>query len=152
MINLRMKLMKKINVDNLSAYLHTKNISHEDRDYEKVTDVVKVTFSEDDKRDWGGFAPKITIEYEELMDTCSTLLWRTTAVRRRRILSSMRASSRPSSWTSSRPPRFSKRNWVPTTRRLGERSMRARRTRRNSKRHLFYHVYRHVPGRFGASA
>lgn len=65
MINLRMKLMKKINVDNLSAYLHTKNISHEDRDYEKVTDVVKVTFSEDDKRDWGGFAPKITIEYEE---------------------------------------------------------------------------------------
>ena len=65
MINLRMKLMKKINVDNLSAYLHTKNISHEDRDYEQVTDVVKVTFSEDDKRDWGGFAPKITIEYEE---------------------------------------------------------------------------------------
>lgn len=65
MITLRMKLMKKINVENLTKYLYTKNISHEDRDYDKVTDIVKVQWTEDDRRDWGGFAPKVTIEYEE---------------------------------------------------------------------------------------
>merc|ERR1711865_708606 len=47
-ITLRMKMMKKINVENLSKYLHTKQISKEDRDYEKVTDVVNVTFEADD--------------------------------------------------------------------------------------------------------
>merc|ERR1712054_566226 len=65
-ITLRMKMMKKINVENLSKYLHTKQISTEDREYEKVTDVVNVTFEADDKRDWGGARPVITLEYEEL--------------------------------------------------------------------------------------
>merc|ERR1712178_200156 len=59
-------MMKKINVENLSKYLHTKHISKEDREYEKVTDVVNVTFEADDKRDWGGARPVITLEYEEL--------------------------------------------------------------------------------------
>jgi len=65
-ITLRMKMMKKINVENLSKYLHTKQISKEDRDYEKVTDVVHVTFEADDKRDWGNARPVISLEYEEL--------------------------------------------------------------------------------------
>jgi len=65
-ITLRMKMMKKINVENLSKYLHTKQISKEDRDYEKVTDVVNVTFEADDKRDWGNARPVISLEYEEL--------------------------------------------------------------------------------------
>jgi len=46
--------------------LHTKHISKEDRDYEKVTDVVHVTFEADDKRDWGNARPVISLEYEEL--------------------------------------------------------------------------------------
>ena len=62
---LKEEIMKKINVENLTKYLYTKNISHEDRDYDKVTDIVKVQWTEDDRRDWGGFAPKVTIEYEE---------------------------------------------------------------------------------------
>merc|ERR1712070_472021 len=65
-ITLRMKMMKKINVENLSKYLHTTHISKEDRDYEKVTDVVHVTFEADDKRDWGNARPVISLEYEEL--------------------------------------------------------------------------------------
>merc|ERR1711865_849657 len=33
--------------------------------YEKVTDVVNVTFEADDKRDWGNARPVISLEYEE---------------------------------------------------------------------------------------
>jgi len=65
-ITLRMRMMKKINVENLSKFLHVKNISQEDRDYDKVTDIVQVVFEADDKRDWGGARPVITLEYEEL--------------------------------------------------------------------------------------
>jgi len=65
-INLKIKMLKKINVENLQKYLHSKNIKLEERGYEKVTDTVKVVFVEDDKRDWGGHAPEISMEYEEL--------------------------------------------------------------------------------------
>jgi len=62
---LRMKMMKKINVQNLSNYLLTKCISTEDREYDMSAAVVMVTFTTD-KCNWGGAQPRITLEYEEL--------------------------------------------------------------------------------------
>jgi WD repeat-containing protein 35 len=61
----RLKVDRKVFVDKLEGYLRTKLHSYEDRHYEDATDIVKITYTDNLKRDWGGAKPTITFEFDE---------------------------------------------------------------------------------------
>mmetsp|Transcript_112660 Transcript_112660/g.313203 ORF Transcript_112660/g.313203 Transcript_112660/m.313203 type:complete len:308 (-) Transcript_112660:273-1196(-) len=64
-VSLRIKILRSIHMDALNKYIATKMTSIEERQYEGQNDVVKVSWTEQDKLDWGGFAPTISLEYDE---------------------------------------------------------------------------------------
>lgn len=61
----RLKINRKIYVEKLAAFLRAKLHSFEERMYEDINDIVKITYTDNLKRDWGGSKPTITFEYDE---------------------------------------------------------------------------------------
>ena len=66
-ISLRITYQKPINVEALNAYVSARSnkMIYETRSYELDNDIVKMRWFEKDKRDWGGTAPEIEVEYDE---------------------------------------------------------------------------------------
>lgn len=62
---IRLKINRKVFVEKLSMFLRAKLHSYEDRQYEDFNDIVKITYTDNLKRDWGGAKPTITFEYDE---------------------------------------------------------------------------------------
>jgi hypothetical protein len=62
---LRLKINRKIFLERLHFFLRTKVTSSEDRQYNENNDIVKITYTDNLKRDWGGAKPSITLEYDE---------------------------------------------------------------------------------------
>jgi WD repeat-containing protein 35 len=63
--NIKLKINRKVHVNKLRQFLVSKMISHEERLYGESNDVVKVTYTDQVKQDWGGSRPDITFEYDE---------------------------------------------------------------------------------------
>jgi len=64
-LSVRLTIMKKIHVDALNKFLAAKKTGEEGRGYQRENDLVSITWQEADKLEWGGNAPRITIEYDE---------------------------------------------------------------------------------------
>mmetsp|Transcript_24583 Transcript_24583/g.85476 ORF Transcript_24583/g.85476 Transcript_24583/m.85476 type:complete len:862 (-) Transcript_24583:94-2679(-) len=64
-LSVRLTIMRKIHIDALNKYLATKVTGEEGRGYQRENDMVSITWQEQDKLEWGGNAPRITIEYDE---------------------------------------------------------------------------------------
>lgn len=62
---IRLKINRKIFVDRLVTFLRSKLHSYEERQYDDVNDIVRITYTDNMKRDWGGSKPIITFEYDE---------------------------------------------------------------------------------------
>jgi hypothetical protein len=65
MTTVRLKVNRKIFVNKLQIYLRTKLHTFEERNYDDNNDIVRITYTDAVKRDWGGSAPNITLEYDE---------------------------------------------------------------------------------------
>lgn len=65
LVSMRIKVYRRIHIDALNKYLASKSTSLEDREYDSYTDVVKISWEERDKLDWGGDAPKAQLQYDE---------------------------------------------------------------------------------------
>ena len=52
-------------MDKLQEFLSTKVHSNEERQFEAVNDLVRITYIDPLKKDWGGAKPIITFEYDE---------------------------------------------------------------------------------------
>jgi len=63
--NIKLKINRKVHINKMRQFLVSKMISHEERLYGEVNDVVKVTYTDHVKQDWGGPRPDITFEYDE---------------------------------------------------------------------------------------
>lgn len=63
---IRIKINRKVFLDKLNNFLRTKVHSYEDRQYDESNNVVRITYEDNMKRDWGGSKPTITMEYDEL--------------------------------------------------------------------------------------
>lgn len=61
----RLKVQRKIYVDKLKKFLEAKPHSYEERSYEDANDLVKITYQDPSKQDWGGTTPTIIVEYDE---------------------------------------------------------------------------------------
>eukprot|EP01040_Poterioochromonas_malhamensis_P002335 gene2335-2481_t len=61
----RLKVNRKIFTNKLHQYLRTKLHSFEERQYDDTNDIVRITYTDNLKRDWGGSAPTITLEFDE---------------------------------------------------------------------------------------
>jgi hypothetical protein len=61
----RIKINRRIFVDKLQEFLSTKVHSNEERQFEAVNDLVRITYIDPLKKDWGGAKPIITFEYDE---------------------------------------------------------------------------------------
>ena len=66
-MTLRMKMKKPISIDALQMLLEEKGayICQEERAFTDSVDAVRIAWIEPDKREWGGCAPTITLEYDE---------------------------------------------------------------------------------------
>lgn len=62
---IRLKVNRKIFTNKLHQYLRTKLHSFEERQYDDTNDIVRITYTDNLKRDWGGSAPTITLEFDE---------------------------------------------------------------------------------------
>jgi hypothetical protein len=61
----RLKINRKIFIPKIQDFLRTKVHSYEERQYDDNNDVVKITYTDKLKQDWGGAKPTITLEYDE---------------------------------------------------------------------------------------
>lgn len=61
----RLKINRKIFVEKLRSFLLAKQHSVEEHHYDDFNDIVKITYADNQKKDWGGSKPKITFEYDE---------------------------------------------------------------------------------------
>ena len=61
----RLKINRKVFIERLQQFLRTKLHSAEDRQYDDAIDIVKITYTDNLKQDWGGTKPNITFEYDE---------------------------------------------------------------------------------------
>jgi hypothetical protein len=61
----RLKINRKIFLPKLQQFLRTKLHSYEERKYTDSNDIVRITYTDNLKRDWGGSKPRITLEYDE---------------------------------------------------------------------------------------
>jgi WD repeat-containing protein 35 len=62
---IRLKINRKIYVAKVQQFLRSKLHSYEERQYDDSNDVVRITYTDNLKRDWGGAKPTITLEYDE---------------------------------------------------------------------------------------
>jgi WD repeat-containing protein 35 len=61
----RLKVNRKVYIEKMQSFLRNKLHSYEERMYEDFNDIVKITYTDDLKKDWGGAKPIITVEYDE---------------------------------------------------------------------------------------
>ena len=61
----RLKINRKVFVEKLRAFLLAKLHSVEEHNYDAFNDIVKITYVDNQKKDWGGSKPTITFEYDE---------------------------------------------------------------------------------------
>jgi WD repeat-containing protein 35 len=61
----RLKINRKVFVDRVRKFLDAKVRAHEERVYNDHVDIVKVTYTDNLKRDWGGAKPTVTLEYDD---------------------------------------------------------------------------------------
>lgn len=61
----RMNVHRKIFVDKLKAFIKTKTHSFEERFYQETNDIVKITYTDNQKQDWGGSKPIIILEFDD---------------------------------------------------------------------------------------
>ena len=62
---IRLKVNRSVFLEKLQQYLRSKEHSYEERSYDDNNDIVKITYQDKLKRDWGGAKPTITFEYDE---------------------------------------------------------------------------------------
>lgn len=62
---IRLKMNRKIFVNRVQMFLRSKLHSYEERNYTDANDIVRITYTDNLKRDWGGAKPTITFEYDE---------------------------------------------------------------------------------------
>lgn len=60
-----LKVQRKVFLDKLRLFLRRKLHSFEERMYEDSNDIVKITYTDNLKQDWGGAKPTITLEFDE---------------------------------------------------------------------------------------
>ena len=63
--SIKLKINRKVFVVKLQQFLRAKLHSFEERLYGEVNDIVKITYTDNLKQDWGGARPNITFEYDE---------------------------------------------------------------------------------------
>eukprot|EP00903_Cladosiphon_okamuranus_P012290 g11524.t2 len=61
----RWRFHRKVFHDKLQAWMKFKAISLEERNYDISNDLVRITYEERHPGDWGGFKPKVVVEYDE---------------------------------------------------------------------------------------
>eukprot|EP00605_Chrysophyceae_sp_TOSAG23-4_P001509 GSChrysophyteH1.ASY1.ANO1.1653.1 assembled CDS len=61
----RMKINRKIFVERLNDFIKQKLHAAEERSYDDIKDVCKITYVDPNKQDWGGAKPTITLEFDE---------------------------------------------------------------------------------------
>lgn len=62
---IRLKINRKIFLDRFRHFLRTKLHSFEERLYGESNEIVRITYTDNLKREWGGSKPTIIIEYDE---------------------------------------------------------------------------------------
>lgn len=63
--SIKLKINRKVFISKLQQFLRSKLHSFEERLYGEVNDIVKITYTDNLKQDWGGTRPNITFEYDE---------------------------------------------------------------------------------------
>lgn len=63
-IVVRLRIQKQMNVEKFRELLKTKATTREDVDNDKLTNVVRIAWEEDDKLAWDGAPPTIQVEYD----------------------------------------------------------------------------------------
>ena len=61
----RLKIHRKVFIDKLNLFLKSKIHALEERNYDNHNDIVKITYTDNLKKDWGGAKPTITFEFDE---------------------------------------------------------------------------------------
>ncbi|CAM9159563.1 unnamed protein product [Pylaiella littoralis] len=62
---IRTRFYRKVFQDKLQAWMKFKAISLEERNFDLSNDLVRITYEERHPGDWGGFKPKVVVEYDE---------------------------------------------------------------------------------------
>ncbi|CAM9308429.1 unnamed protein product [Ectocarpus fasciculatus] len=62
---IRTRFYRKVFQDKLQAWMKFKAISLEERNFDLSNDLVRITYEERHAGDWGGFKPKVVVEYDE---------------------------------------------------------------------------------------
>lgn len=62
---IQLKVNRKIHLNKLMMFLRSKVHSYEERNYDDTNDIVRITYTDNLKRDWGGAKPTITLCYDE---------------------------------------------------------------------------------------
>lgn len=63
--SIKLVIQRKIHVDRLKSFISTKAYSFEERLYNELNDTIKITYTDNVKKDWGGTRPVIVVEYDE---------------------------------------------------------------------------------------
>ena len=63
--SIRLKIHRKVHIDKLKQFLRSKLHSYEERQYGDSLDIVKITYEDNLKKDWGGAKPSVALEYDE---------------------------------------------------------------------------------------
>ena len=61
----RLKVNRRVHIKRLQDFLKSKLHTNEERSYDDHNDIVRVTYIDSIKKDWGGAKPTITIEHDE---------------------------------------------------------------------------------------
>lgn len=61
----RLKVARKVFLEKLRLFLRTKVHTFEERSYDDNNDIVKMTYTDNLKQDWGGAKPTVTLEFDE---------------------------------------------------------------------------------------
>ena len=65
MTTIKVTINRRIHTDKFQFFLSEKLKANEERRYDSDRDIVKLTYEESDRQDWGGARPIITLEYDE---------------------------------------------------------------------------------------
>ncbi|CAM9155222.1 unnamed protein product, partial [Choristocarpus tenellus] len=65
LITVRTRFFRKVFLEKLQKWLASKAVSFEDRNYDLSNDLVSITYEERHPADWGGYRPRVVVEYDE---------------------------------------------------------------------------------------